>query len=205
MTRRRRATPPPDLRARCTPTQAAQLDALYAELPEIECRGQCWDSCTTIDMTPPERARIADAGYDIPEVRGLSVCPALTMFHQCAVYEVRPLICHLFGVAEGLTCNFGCQPTRLLTRREVFELQARAYDIAGMRREAELSRRALASPHAEALLRRHLADQEEIALHQQAEQRAHLSRTGAAPLWLRGRGRLERERPASGANSGEGM
>jgi hypothetical protein len=84
-----------------------ELDALYAQLPTIECRGKCQDSCGPIDMSVAERRRIADRGVDIPLA---PTCPALSMFGTCAVYDVRPMICRLWGVVEAMACPYGCMP-----------------------------------------------------------------------------------------------
>lgn len=128
----------------------AQLDALYAELPAIECEGHCWDSCGPIEMTEPERERIAERGVRIRDnrfsVTGPMTCPALTPFHQCSVYEVRPLICRLWGVARRLPCPYGCKPSRRLTERETFEFLMRAHVIAGDAGAAEQFQALLADP-----------------------------------------------------------
>lgn len=129
---RRRLEPP----ATCTPAQEEQLAALWATLPDIECRGQCWDSCGPIRMTGPEHALVARAGVDIPDGvhdGNAALCPALTMLKRCAVYQVRPLICHLWGISEGMPCNYGCQPIGrgLLTDRETWAVLAEGFRIAG--------------------------------------------------------------------------
>jgi Fe-S-cluster containining protein len=127
-----------------------QLDALYAELPTIECQGHCWDSCGPIDMAAGERARIREAGVDIPAgrftVTGPKTCEALTWAHQCSVYDIRPLICRLWGLNREMVCNFGCKPSRLLSDRETYELIARAHEISGDHEEAEKLRAMLAWP-----------------------------------------------------------
>lgn len=91
----------------------ADLDALYAQLPAMECRGRCGPLCCgSIDMTPLERQRIRDRHQvDIPVLPpGPKMCPALTMFNSCGVYDLRPAICRLWGVAGFLRCRFGCRP-----------------------------------------------------------------------------------------------
>jgi hypothetical protein len=127
-----------------------ELDALYAELPTIDCQGHCWNSCGPIHMTGAEQQRIRRAGVHIPNQlyseTGPMTCPALTMFHQCGVYEARPLICRMWGATRKLRCNYGCKPERYLTEREVVEFMTRAHEIAGETKEAELGRRALAMP-----------------------------------------------------------
>ena len=42
----------------------------------------------------------------------------LTAEGRCSVYSIRPLICRIWGAAEGIPCVFGCQPERLLSKEE---------------------------------------------------------------------------------------
>ena len=45
----------------------AALDDLYGQLPALERKGRCHDTCTVIDMSELERERIADTtGVAIP-------------------------------------------------------------------------------------------------------------------------------------------
>jgi len=112
-------------------SKQAQMDALYAELPTIECKGLCGDTCHFIGMTRLEHGRIRRAtGHDIRMEQ--SPCPALDFMGRCAVYTLRPLICRLWGVVDVLPCHYGCKPSpRYLTYEEgkVFILRAR--DISG--------------------------------------------------------------------------
>lgn len=99
----------------------AALDALYEQLPKIECRGLCWNSCGPIDMSDAERQRIRET-HDIEIVPFTHVaaemwdddsplhCKALGPLHQCKVYEVRPLICRVWGIADSMRCDHGCTP-----------------------------------------------------------------------------------------------
>ena len=127
-------------RRRCTQTAAdrtAQLDALYAELPMIECRGRCQDSCGPIDMSVLERRRIADRGVDIPSPfdgsRALVwSCPALTVLGTCAVYDIRPILCRLWGLVEAMACPYGCMPEGgWLDDTTAMEFLTRSLDIGG--------------------------------------------------------------------------
>lgn len=108
-----------------------QLEALYAQLPTIDCQGHCWESCGPIIMSTAERQRIADTGVDIPHAAqllatGAATCPALTMLHQCSVYDIRPLICRIWGATRELWCTWGCRPSRLLSRDEAHGLIRKA-------------------------------------------------------------------------------
>jgi Fe-S-cluster containining protein len=115
----------------------AQLDALYARLPVIDCAGLCAESCGPIDMTFRERARIREHGQRITEpekalARPGFRCDALTAAGRCGVYDVRPLICRLWGVTENMRCPWGCQPhPRHLTAVEANQLMTEAMLIGG--------------------------------------------------------------------------
>jgi Fe-S-cluster containining protein len=117
----------------------AALAALYARIPDIpDCDGRCWTSCGPIDMSWRERARIREAGVkitpweDAKAWRDTFWCEALTEGKRCAVYEMRPLVCRLWGAAEGLECPFGCIPEGgWLSRAEAYELIAESMRIGG--------------------------------------------------------------------------
>lgn len=130
--------------------QAAALDGLYAKVPTIDCQGFCWDSCGRIGMSRAEDARIVrETGVQIPDgtrAAGPAVCVALTMLRRCSVYEIRPLICRLWGVIKSMPCTFGCRPERYLSDAEAYELIAQAYDIAGQHEEADATRAPWATP-----------------------------------------------------------
>lgn len=104
-------------------TVRAQLDAIYDALPKVQCRGKCQSYCEDIDMSTAERERIRDAtGLTIPKGRtgDHRQCPALGILGTCTVYEVRPLICRVWGAADGMRCPHGCEPDKRMTRAQVF-------------------------------------------------------------------------------------
>lgn len=96
-------------------TQAAEkmLDALYATVPDVACKGLCAEACGPIGMTPVERARIVrEHGVFIGHAEtkpGTLECPAL-QGNRCTVYSTRPMICRIFGAVEGMPCPHGCEP-----------------------------------------------------------------------------------------------
>lgn len=97
----------------------AELESLYAQVPEIGCKGLCTDSCGPIDAGLRELTRIARAGVRLPPhedaVREMGSkiedyeCPAL-IDGACSVYDVRPMICRVWGASEMLVCPYGCRP-----------------------------------------------------------------------------------------------
>lgn len=108
------------------------LQEVYASLPPIACKGLCWRACAAIQAKPIELERMESAaGRRLERVEGAELdggavvvgradlaCPALVM-RRCSIYEARPLICRLFGVAEGLPCPHGCAPGRVVPDVEV--------------------------------------------------------------------------------------
>lgn len=116
----------------------AALDDLYGQLPALECKGLCHDTCTVIDMPELERQRIESVtGVRIPlplyplrrafEDGKVPRCPALGPLNTCRVYEVRPFICRAFGMvvtnrytpsAGPMMCDYGCIPDGVLDHTE---------------------------------------------------------------------------------------
>lgn len=109
------------------------LDALYAKLPTLDCKGLCWRGCSVIPMSVRERERAELALGErvvstLPNLR----CSALTVDRKCAIYEHRPLICRLWGLVEGMPCEHGCKPDPgYLSDEEGKHLLAEALHIGG--------------------------------------------------------------------------
>jgi hypothetical protein len=88
----------------------ADLDDLYAQVPDVGCKGLCVNSCGSVAMSPEEQRRIAERGVHLPLLAAfVDHCPALRN-GRCSVYEVRPMVCRLWGAVEGMKCPYGCQP-----------------------------------------------------------------------------------------------
>jgi Fe-S-cluster containining protein len=68
----------------------------------------------------------------MPKPKGVDAgaCPHLA-FGKCTAYDSRPLVCRLYGVAEGLRCEHGCEPDRLLTDKQTRRIIAEAGKIGG--------------------------------------------------------------------------
>jgi Fe-S-cluster containining protein len=109
---------------------ARKLEAIYAELPDVPCTGQCHTSCSYIGMSEAEHRRIkCEAGVEIEMYQ--SPCPALDFAGRCSIYRIRPLICRIYGATERMRCPWGCKPERWLTDSEISVLIQRAENIAG--------------------------------------------------------------------------
>ena len=120
----------------------AQLQEVYDALPQIACKGLCWNSCGPIDMSTVERQRIVDLGYEIPQFTEERArrwaddeplhCPALNRQSlQCEVYEARPFICRVWGVADSMRCPHGCEATDILDDQQVYDLLLRSLEVGG--------------------------------------------------------------------------
>lgn len=131
----------------------AKLQELYDRIPEIpDCKGLCSDSCGPIRPTTSirevdrmERA----AGHPLrPDMgpaklmgRGIcesQMCSFLTDEGRCSVYDLRPMICRLWGASEDLKCPYGCVPEGgWLTADEGMALLVEALVIGGTTREQD--------------------------------------------------------------------
>lgn len=110
----------------------AALDALYAELPEVACKGLCYSHCVkdTIEFSPIERQRVErETGVRVASSKPKGVpCAALDR-GRCSVHSVRPTICRLFGAADGMRCEHGCLPSRWLTDQAMMRYLCEAMRI----------------------------------------------------------------------------
>jgi Fe-S-cluster containining protein len=121
------------------------LRELYAAVPAVHCKGLCHDQCTIIPLAPAERVAIeSHTGRRVktlPMVKSIVMRPAddgLTCRYlkreRCSIYEARPMICRLYGAAEGLACPHGCRPLGgLLAGDVVRDLLAQLDELPGRR------------------------------------------------------------------------
>lgn len=109
-----------------------QLEALYAELPHVPCKGLCQNYCGPIPMQRAERLRIIKSCGRAPKADPLSLtCNMLGVDGRCTVYALRPFICRLFGAVEAMRCPHGCEPEGgMLTQAQVMSLVARLMAIS---------------------------------------------------------------------------
>jgi Fe-S-cluster containining protein len=104
-----------------------RLDAIYARLPAIACRGECAVGCSSIVLTDLEAQRLQAATHVKPRTVLLPApvvdahgntrrqrCVYLDVRDRCRAYAVRPLICRVFGLVRMLSCPRGCVPDQWL-------------------------------------------------------------------------------------------
>lgn len=90
----------------------ALIREVYAQVPDVGCKGLCAAACGPIGMSATEHAALVEAAA----VLGLRVAVdeegACTLLQggRCATYEARPLICRLYGAVAALRCEHGCAP-----------------------------------------------------------------------------------------------
>ncbi|MEU8195322.1 YkgJ family cysteine cluster protein [Microbispora amethystogenes] len=117
------------------------LGEVYAKVPDAGCKGLCQDQCTSIAGSRREAQRMAEAGFPIPTTARPTLreynrtgvaepCAALGADGRCQAYEIRPLICRLWGSVQGLPCPHGCRPEGgLMPDSEASQLIRRAKRI----------------------------------------------------------------------------
>jgi Fe-S-cluster containining protein len=98
-----------------------RLEAIYAALPDVPCKGLCTDSCSFIGTFRAERERMEAAGVTPPRMAE-APCRHLLFNGECGIHPLRPLICRLYGATEDLECPFGCRSARQLTKEEAHGL-----------------------------------------------------------------------------------
>ena len=141
-----------------------EVAALYARIPKIDCRQKCQDYCGAIiqlgaysDAEGPE-VEGALRGAEIARSTSASefACRALDLHGRCSIYAARPAICRLWGVTEGMTCQHGCEPERILSKAEMLEILNALAAISGPGRFAE-AKKSLANASPTELIK-HLAE-----------------------------------------------
>lgn len=140
----------------------AALEAVYARLPKLKCKGLCHDSCGPVSMTTLERWRLRQAGQEIhanpagpdrPD-RAL-VCSALTGDNRCAQYDLRPTICRLWGMTRAMQCTYGCVPEGgYLSERDAYLALADAAEASGDYVDADRFREGADHPDLEQIVMR---------------------------------------------------
>lgn len=91
-----------------------ELEALYAALPALACKGLCQHSCEEhVEASDLEHARARTAGVDLTAPTATGACPALVSTFgagHCGIHPVRPMVCRLWGIAASMPCPHGCLP-----------------------------------------------------------------------------------------------
>lgn len=172
------------------------LLALYAELPRMQCQGLCSDSCYSLVQTAVERDLVADVtGIELDLVQAPpSACPALGVLKTCLAYEVRPLICRLWGMTPGMRCQYGCVPEGgFLTAEQTYGFLARAAELAGDDATAEKMREVFrTNPELAEKMMLRLQRERDLAYEDRVR------RAGPTAVFVTGPGQLSRKRPRGG-------
>lgn len=118
-----------------------QLDAIYAQVPDVGCKGLCSPACTWIALLEIERDRITRRhGITLQDMQVRQVAPGTVRCHafdfqtnRCTIYFDRPLICRLWGASEDTPCPHGCKSATgaLLSTPKAFELMTELHRLSG--------------------------------------------------------------------------
>ena len=114
------------------------LQDLFSNIPDLDCKGLCHQSCGPIVISHAEQEHIrtycAENGirfkplptkltlesiiaHTRSSLDGDTACLECVYLkdNKCQVYEARPIICRLFGISEGMECPYGCKPASKLS------------------------------------------------------------------------------------------
>ena len=101
--------------------EMSSIQEIYGKIPKLICLGLCQDSCGPIMASEAETKVIVFKYGNFPSFNQEFRCDALKN-NRCSIYHDRPMICRLWGLAEGMECPFGCKPERYVTKQEGFKL-----------------------------------------------------------------------------------
>lgn len=87
------------------------LRRLYREVPQVNCKGLCWEACSLVpaQAIEVEQLKRVTGGDHRPTYDG-TTCPFLDASHRCSGYAARPLICRMYGAVRKMECPHGCRP-----------------------------------------------------------------------------------------------
>ncbi len=85
------------------------LERVYAQVPDVACKGLCQRACGPIGISAIEADALAAAGIELPTVDSELTCSHLKE-GRCSIYANRPLVCRIFGAVKKLPCPHGCKP-----------------------------------------------------------------------------------------------
>ncbi len=112
----------------------ALIREVYAEIPDVACKGLCTEACGPIGMSTTEHVALVEAAAALGlrvAVDEAGVC-SLLQGGRCATYDARPLVCRLFAVVAAMRCPHGCAPAGgLLPDARARVLHARVHRIGG--------------------------------------------------------------------------
>jgi Fe-S-cluster containining protein len=100
-------------------SNAKFLEKLSRRIPSVKCPNNCTRCCGPIWLSKTELDRLPPA----PGNEENYMCPYI-VDGKCSVYELRPMICRLFGASEipMLKCSEGGVPERMLNEKETEEI-----------------------------------------------------------------------------------
>jgi hypothetical protein len=140
-----------------------RLEAVYAKLPKLDCKGLCQACCGPIGMTPVEHERMAERNQPMKVEHQRDgvlfstawTCPQLAGNGRCTVYAVRPMVCRLWGLVRSMACPHGCVPEGgFLDEREGHLLFREAMEAGGIPMPSEeYMRKRLDDPQLQAEMR----------------------------------------------------
>lgn len=123
-------------------TNIATLKTILDRIPNANCKGLCQKSCGPLIVSRvenryireyckehnikykdfPTKVNLRKIIHHIKNPDSCRSCHYLTDDGRCSIYEVRPVICRMWGVTKTMPCPFECEPDRIMTTTEENEI-----------------------------------------------------------------------------------
>lgn len=120
----------------------ARLDALYTQIPKVNCKGLCSIACGPIPLSDLEAKRLHLVTHTKPRIVDDLRCVYLKE-SRCSAYRVRPLMCRAWGVMKSLSCMHGCVPDHWFPEEEFVRIATEIERLSGKGRILRTDERGL--------------------------------------------------------------
>ena len=106
-------------------SDASDVDSIWAQIPDVHCKGKCQEACGPVWCSPAEERRIRmDYNTAISFNHSTLTCSLLAN-GRCSIYSSRPAICRLWGAVKKMRCPFGCRPRKWISDQKAGRLLRR--------------------------------------------------------------------------------
>ena len=109
------------------PEAKAVIEELRSCIPSLDCFPGCTACCSHVPWSEAEWSMLPEAFKERHTIHSLK-CPFIDD-RGCSCHGHRPIVCRLFGVAEGMDCPRGVPAFTKLTFKEASDISRRYAEL----------------------------------------------------------------------------